>query len=191
MPDEEELRALDVKLKQLKLDYERYFLGGRPREPVVLRGEVAKLVAIYSNQAITNIGLRFRFSSICSRYQAHKRQWLETLRQIEQGTYARHRFRADLHERERTEAPEGSASPPAPAAAPAAGPGQTPLYEEYRSARQRCGQDIDSVTPAALERVIAQQRETLRQKFGDAEFRFRVVVEEGRAKIKASRVAAS
>ena len=191
MPDEEELRALDVKLKQLKLDYERYFLGGRPREPVVLRGEVAKLVAIYSNQAITNIGLRFRFSSICSRYQAHKRQWLETLRQIEQGTYARHRFRADLHERERTEAPEGSASPPAPAEAPAAGPGQTPLYEEYRSARQRCGQDIDSVTPAALERVIAQQRETLRQKFGDAEFRFRVVVEEGRAKIKASRVAAS
>jgi hypothetical protein len=191
LPDEEELRALDVKLKQLKLDYERYFLGGRPREPVVLRGEVAKLVAIYSNQAITNIGLRFRFSSICSRYQAHKRQWLETLRQIEQGTYARHRFRADLHERERTEAPEGSASPPAPAAAPAAGPGQTPLYEEYRSARQRCGQDIDSVTPAALERVIAQQRETLRQKFGDAEFRFRVVVEEGRAKIKASRVAAS
>jgi hypothetical protein len=28
---EEELRDLDRKLKQLKLDYERYFLGTRPR----------------------------------------------------------------------------------------------------------------------------------------------------------------
>jgi hypothetical protein len=195
LPDEEELRVLDVKLRQLKLDYDRYFLGSRPREPVVLRGEVEKLVAIYSNQAITNLGLRFRFSSICSRYQAHKRQWLETLRQIEQGTYSRHRFRADLHERGRVGS-EGKAAAAGPAS-PAPGPAPTPpaahdrggagLYEEYRAARRRCGQDVDSVTPAALERVISQQRESLRQKFGDAEFRFRVVVEDGRAKIKASR----
>jgi len=88
LPDEEELRALDHKLKQLKLDYDRYFLGTRPREPVVLRGEVDKLVAIYSNQAITNSGLRFRFSSICSRYQALKRQWCEIVRQIESGDVA-------------------------------------------------------------------------------------------------------
>ena len=83
MPDEEELRVLDHKLKQLKLDYDRYFLGSRPREPVVLRADVDKLIAIYSNQPITNSGLRFRFSSLCSRYQALKRQWSEILRQIE------------------------------------------------------------------------------------------------------------
>lgn len=195
MPDEEELRVLDAKLKQLKLDYDRYFLGSRPREPVVLRGEVEKLVALYSNQAIPNAGLRFRFSSLCSRYQAQKRSWLETLRQIEQGTYSRHRFRANLHERGRGEdgvETAGASQPGAPAApaastarAGAPGGGDT-LYEEYRAARRSCGQD-DSVTPAALERVLAQQREQLRQKFGDAQFKFRVVVEEGRAKIKASR----
>jgi hypothetical protein len=196
LPDEEELRVLDLKLKQLKLDYDRYFLGSRPREPVLLRGEVEKLVAIYSNQPIPNIALRFRFSSLCSRYQAHKRQVSETLRQIEQGTYSRHRFRAELHERGRSKAKTTDAAPAAPAAAPAAPPapkparggdaGRDPLYEEYRAARRRCGQD-DSVTPAALERVLAQQREALRKKFGDAEVRFRVVVEDGRAKIKASR----
>jgi hypothetical protein len=200
VPDEEELRVLDAKLKQLKLDYDRYFLGSRPREPVVLRGEVEKLVALYSNQATPNIALRFRFSSLCSRFQAHKRTWSETQRQIEQGVYARHRFRAQLHERDRevesagvsapsqAAAPAAAARPRAGAADPAPPPSPDSLYAEYRAARRRCGQD-DSVTPAALERVLAQQREQLRAKFGAAEFRFRVVVEEGRAKIKASRVA--
>jgi hypothetical protein len=178
--DEEELRILDLKLKQLKLDYDRYFLGARPREPVVLRADVEKLIAIYSNQAIKNSGLRFRFSSICSRYQALKRQWSEILRQIEQGTYARHRFKAELHQRERSAVdPE---PPPRSAAARA-----DELFEAYRSARESCGQETRNVTPAALERVISEQREALRARFGDAEFRFRVVVEDGRAKIKASR----
>ena len=187
MPDEEELRTLDLKLKQLKLDYDRYFLGSRPREPVVLRGEVEKLVAIYSNQAITNSALRFRFSSLCSRYQAMKRQWCEVLRQMEQGTYARHRFRAQLHERERSEAEAAPAPPAASAAVPSP---FACLFEEYRSALASCGQEHASLTPEKLERALAQQRQVLRERFGDAEFRFRVAIENGRAKLKAVRSAA-
>lgn len=184
MPDEEELRVLDQKLKQLKLDYDRYFLGSRPREPVLLRGEVEKLVAMYSNQAIRNSALRFRFSSLCSRYQAQRRQWCEVLRQIEQGTYVRHRFKAALHERGRSVDTDE-----APAPAPPAEPAGLGLFEEYRAARERCGQETRNLTPAALERVISEQREALRARFGDAELLFRVVVEDGRAKIKASRAA--
>ncbi len=39
MPIEEDLQTLDIKMKQLKLDYERYFLGTRPREPAMARSE--------------------------------------------------------------------------------------------------------------------------------------------------------
>ena len=184
LPDDEELRSLDLKLKQLKLDYDRYFLGTRPREPAVLRAEVDKLIAVYSNQTITNSAQRFRFSSLCSRYQACKRQWTEVLRQIEQGTYARHRFKAELHARVRVESAAGQA--PEPAAA-AASPGES-LFEEYRAAREACGQDHRSLTPEALDRVLEQQRQALRERFGDVVFRFRVVIEDGRAKLKASRV---
>jgi hypothetical protein len=184
LPDEEELRVLDHKLKQLKLDYDRYFLGTRPREPVVLRADVDKLIAIYSNQAITNSGLRFRFSSICSRYQALKRQWCEILRQIEQGTYGRHRFKAALHDRQRV--PGAAQTQAAPSVPPATSQADD-LFEAYRAARESCGQETGNVTRAALERVLSEQREALRARHGDAEFRFRVVVEHGRAKIKASR----
>jgi hypothetical protein len=197
VPDDEELRVLDHKMKQLKLDYDRYFLGSRPREPVLLRAELDKLIAVYSNQAIPNIALRFRFSSLCSRYQAFKRQWNETLRKIEQGSYERHRFKADLHERERAE-PAGvdPSARPDPTATGRAGPGDevglaADLFGAYRAAREACGQDTRSLTPEALERVLERQREALRERYGDAEFRFRVVIEEGRAKIKASRAAAA
>ena len=49
---EEDLHILDVKIKQLKLDYEKYFLGNRPREPLQLRHEVDKQVVIYTNSRI-------------------------------------------------------------------------------------------------------------------------------------------
>jgi hypothetical protein len=186
LADEEELRVLDQKLKQLKLDYDRYFLGSRPREPVLQRSEIDKLIAIYSNQAIRNSALRFRFSSICSRYQAFKRQWNEILRQMESGTYQRHRFKAALHVREE---PAGS-EPAAREEAVGQDPVAEELFEAYRVARERCGQDNRTLTPAVLERVLAQQRDALRERYGEAEFRFRVVVEDGRAKIKASRAPA-
>lgn len=180
---EESLQLLDNKLNQLRLDYERYFLGVRPREPAMLRAEIQKAIVMQSNQAIQNTALRFRFNSICSRFQALKRQWDETLRKMEQGTYTRHRFRAGLHERD----PRGAADPgDSGGGAPR---GDQALYEEYVEARRRCGQDVDNLSPEKLAGVLAQQEAALRRRSaGNAgELRFRVVVEDGKAKIKASR----
>ncbi len=80
---DEELQVLENKTKQLKLEYEQYFLGTRPREPAQLRAEVQKIIFRHSNQPIKNTAARFRFNSMNSRFQAFKRQWDLTLRQIE------------------------------------------------------------------------------------------------------------
>jgi hypothetical protein len=177
----DELKILDAKLNQLKREYEQYFLGTRPREPVLLAGEVRKLIAIQTNNPFPNTALKFKFSSICSRYQAFNRQWQETLRKIEQGTYVRHRFKADLHERKATEARQASA---APAGARADDPG---VYTAYMEARQACGQDVKNLSPAKLRAILREQEKSLRARYGNAEIRFRVVVEGGKAKLKASR----
>ena len=175
---DEDLKILDVKLNQLKREYEQYFLGTRPREPALLAGEVRKIIAMLSNNAFRNTALKFRFSSICSRYQAFNRQWQDTLRKIERGTYERHRFKADLHEREAT------TSPPAPEGLRGDDPG---IYTAYVEARQACGQDVKSLSPAKLKAVLREQEKSLSTRHGDATIRFRVVVEDGKAKLKASR----
>ena len=180
MPSDEDMRELDRKVKQLKLDYERYFLGTRPREPMLQKSEVDKLIVVYSNSAIQNTALRFKFNSICSRYQALKRQWMETLRKIEQGTYERHRFKANLHERARQASPQE----------PSAGPAEPDLFTEYRDARLACGQGVQNLSPKKFERLLDQQRAALQKRYGNAEFRFRVAVEQGKVKLKASLVRA-
>jgi hypothetical protein len=181
---DEDLRELDRKIKQLRLDYERYFLGTRPREPILQRSEVDKLIVVYANTPIQNTAARFKFNSICSRYQALKRQWTETLRKIEQGTYERHRFKADLHERTRL------ASAQAKGAGSAPDPPEPDLFTEYRDARLACGQGVQTLSPEKFEQLLAKQRAELRKRYGDTEFRFRVAVEQGKAKLKASRVRA-
>jgi hypothetical protein len=179
VPIEEDLKVLESKLNTLKLDYDRYFLGTRPREPVLLRREVQKTITQFTNTSIQNTAVRFKFSSLCSRYQSLKRRWDETQRQIEDGTYTRHRFKAALHEREqKAEQVEST---------PAAGGGGE-LYASYLEARKSCGQEVKSLSPDRLESMLAKHRGALTRKFGKGEFKFRVVVEEGRARLKASRV---
>lgn len=174
---EEDLTILDRKLMQLKLAYDQYFLGARPREPVMLRDEVQKAVVVLSNQPIQNTALRFRFGSIMSRYQAYKRRWVDTLRKIEDGTYERHQFKARIHK-------QG----PAPSEGPAPPPrDRATLFEAYVEARRACGQPVASLSPEKLDAVIAKQEGELRERYGSANVRFKVVVEDGKAKLKASR----
>jgi len=178
---DEELRLLDFKLGQLKRDYDQYFLGTRPREPVLLRGEVNKAIVKLTNTPLKNTAARFKFSSLCSRFQAFRRQWDETLRRIEEGTYERHRFKARLHER---------GQDPGRSRSVGVDRGGEPddLYQSYVDARLACGESVEGLSREKLERVIEKQTTDLRRKFGeDARFRFRVAVEDGKVRLKASR----
>jgi hypothetical protein len=183
---EADLQLLDVKLKQLRMEYEQYFLGARKREPQLLRGEVNKVVAHYANAPIRNTALRFLFNNLRARYFTHKRLWDETCRKIEDGTYQRHLFQAELHEKERAtkrKAPAAAASAP-----PAGASGEDALFQEYLGARAGTGQGVAGLTPDKFAALLRQQEDAIREKFGAAKVKFRVVVEDGRAKLKATPV---
>lgn len=177
MPTEEEIEILGRKLQQLKLAYDQYFLGSRPREPIMLRDEVHKIIVAISNQPIQNTAMRFKFNSIMSRYQSFKRQWTETLRQIEQGTYHRHQFRAGLRDR------KDIVKDPEPAPTQDRGD----VYDAYVEARRSCGQSVANLTPAKLDAILDKQLAAVRKRYGDSEVRFKVVVEQGKAKLKVAR----
>lgn len=180
---EEDLKLFDAKLKQLKLDYDMYFLGSRPTEPRMLRNEVQKIVAYWSNQAIQNTALRFRFNGLCARLFSLRRHWDATIRQIEEGTYERLRFRDQ--QRGSSAGATGSAKE-APARDPA--DSEADLYGRLREARRRCGQDVESLSREKFDLLLRRQEKSLRERFGAREVRFRVAVENGRAKLKATPV---
>lgn len=186
----DDMVVLDNKIKQLKFEYDQYFIGTRPREPILTRADVNKLVTRYSNTGIQNTALRFKFNTLCSRLFAMRRQWDETLRKIEAGTYERHIFKAKLHERERAlaDAVPAEHAPASKRSADETTAGGTDLFEAYRNARASCGEDVSGVSRAKLDQLVAKQRAAIQQRYGCEEVRFRVVIEDGKAKLKATPV---
>jgi hypothetical protein len=179
----DDLQQLDVKLKMLKNEYEQYFMGTRQREPFLLRGEVQKMVAYYANVPIRNTGYRFKFNNLRARFFAFRRHWDRILREIEEGRYERHLFKANLRERERV---ERTRSRPPDAASEKQG-GED-VFESYLSARQACGQGTAGITREKLDALMEKQSARLRAKSGCQDVKFRVVVEKGKAKLKVSPV---
>ncbi len=182
---EEDLVVMDVKLKQLKNEFDQYFLGTRKREPYLLKNEVAKMMTLYANIRIQNTGHRFKFNNLRARYFSLKRHWDLTLRKIEEGRYERHVFKANLREREASSA---VASQPGREPVAGAKAGEGGLFDDYLAARLACGQGTKGVTKDKLDALLAKQERAIREKTGCAEVRFRVVVEGGKTKLKASPV---
>ena len=103
--------------------------------------------------------------------------WDETLRKIETGSYSRHQFKAKLSER--------TAAPPEPAAPPPQD--RKEIYQAFVEARRACGESVARLTTAKLDEILDRQERELRKRYGDGQIRFKVVVENGRAKLTASR----
>jgi hypothetical protein len=181
-PDDE-LKTLEVRLNQLKLEYEKYFLGTRPTEPAQQRSEIQKSVLRWSNRRITNTALRFKFHSLNGRYQAFKRQWDNILRQIDAGTYKRHVFKADLRDRER-EVGAVLENLEVDRAAPSGAEGN--LFETYRDAMLATGANAKGLTPEKLHKALAKQEEAIKLKYGCERVDFKVVVTKGKVKLKAA-----
>jgi hypothetical protein len=181
---DEDLTLLDTKLKQCRNEYEQYFLGTRKREPVLTRGEVTKLVSYYANISLRNTAQRFRFNNLRARFFSFRRHWDTTCRKIEEGRYERQIFREKHRQRE---AGAAAARPRRPRKGGEAG-ADGDLFEQYRAARAACGQEVEGVTREKLEKTLRQQETAIRERTGCAEVRFRVVVEDGRPKLKATPV---
>jgi len=181
---------LDVKLKALKRDYEQYFLGSRPREPANTRAEMQKAMIRLSSGLIKNTGERFKFNTLNSQFLTYKRHWDDTLRRMENGTYKRHIFKANLHERERgiSEAPPTAADAAnATAKAKHAGDGGSDggIFNSYIEAAKSCGQSTAGLTPAKLQAVMEKQAGAIKRKLGVKKVKFRVEVVDGKVKLKA------
>jgi hypothetical protein len=183
---DEDLRILENKLNVLKLDYERYFLGTRPREPLMARQEIQKFVTQWANMPIQNTAMRFRFNSLNARYQALKRQWDNILRQMEAGTYKRDIFKAKL--RSGAQKPAGKPGGSDAEQGVASSKAGDALFESYRDAAMACGQNVKGLSAKKLQAVVNKQTRALKDKLGCQDVQFRVVVQKGKVKLKAAPV---
>ena len=182
-PIEEHMKSLETGVNRLRIEYDQYFLGNSRREPRTLRSQIERIVSELMNEPPRNAAQKFRLHSLVARFNSLRTLWGRTLREIEAGTYKRHRFKAQLHQ----QAPPPTAAPtPTLAGGPSRASTTDQLFEAYCRARAKTGEGAAGISREALSGLLRKQTETLHERHPDARVSFRVVVENNRAKIKTS-----
>ena len=133
------------------------------------------------NEPPRNAAQKFRLHSLTARFHSLRNRWGQTLRQIEAGTYQPHRFKARLHG-----LPPASPVPARKSPAPRRASASERLFEAYSRARTKAGEGGAGISPEALDGLLKKQTKTLRKQHPNAQIAFQVVIEDNRAKIKAS-----
>ena len=178
----EDLPQLERKLGELITKYEQYFIGLEKREPVQILAEVEKLAHRYAGTPINNTMYKYKYNMLVARFNTYREHWNRILRLIEEGRYSRDRFIRDLRQRQ-----QAGANPSHEEVAPQPQDKELDrIYQEYRAARLSCNLPVDSLSRDLVAATIKKSKPSLVARLGTEDLSFRVVVENGKPKIKAS-----
>ncbi|OGP60619.1 MAG: hypothetical protein A2V67_14445 [Deltaproteobacteria bacterium RBG_13_61_14] len=185
--DQETLDVLEKRMEEVRMLHEQYFLGFRRRPPDQERTSITYLIRRLANQTTPNFAVRFRFTQLQSKFNSYMQYWNRILQQIEAGTYKRDLFKAKLHSGELNQE-KGDEAKPRPAEKSDSGlPGDRveSLYQEFVKARQSLNQSTDAITREKIAATLQKQLPALKEKYKGKKVDFKVVVENGQAKLKA------
>src|SRR6202035_4954737 len=88
---DEELGQLERDIRQLKIEYDQYFGGGRKRPPTEIEWRIETLVKRYSERGgELKFGQRFRYNNLSQTYAKYKDIFRKKLQQKEEGKVQRH-----------------------------------------------------------------------------------------------------
>src|SRR3989442_14513255 len=108
---DEELATLEKDIRQLKVEYDQYFGGGRKRPPTEIEWRIDMLVKRYGERGgELKSAQRFRFNNLTQTYAKYKDIFRKKLKQKEEGKIQRH-FGAAAKEIEASRAQKQSEEP--------------------------------------------------------------------------------
>jgi hypothetical protein len=91
---DDELSQIERDIRTLKIEYEQYFGGGRPRPPADTQWRVDTMIRRYSERGgDLSTGQRFRYNNLTQTYAKYQDMWRKKLMQKE-GAVTQHHFGA-------------------------------------------------------------------------------------------------
>ena len=194
---DEDLSALERDIRQLKIEYDMYFGGGRKRPPTEIEWRIELIVKRYGERGgDMKFGQRFRFSNLSQTYAKYKDVFRKRLAQREEGKVQRHfGAAAKAIEAERAKAQTATA-----AAASAEGakvfrvvctaPEKEAdkveqLYEAFVRAKQQAGEELGKMSRAGFDEFVRKKTKDLQKEKNCHEVEYVVETVDGQVKLKA------
>jgi hypothetical protein len=204
---DEELGQMERDIRQLKIEYDQYFGGGRKRPPTEIEWRLELLVKRYSERGgDMKFGQRFRYNNLTQTYAKYKDIFRKKMQQKEEGRSQRH-FGAAAKAIE-AERAKKLAEAPAPASQVSAATidaalPQTAgfrmvcsepenetekvdqLYQALLLAKEKAGEEIGKLSPAGFKEFVRKKTKDLQEKQNCRDVEYVVEVVEGQVKLKA------
>jgi hypothetical protein len=190
----DDLDILEHAIRQIQIDWEKFFGGVEKKPPNDLKARVEALIRKYAYAEIRNNAERFRYQTLTARYNTFNELWSKRLRAREEGRPV------GLHGvYERQAAPPPSFAPPPPAAKaggsgevrvkdPAADVGAVrTLFDRFLEARKAAGES-GAVKFESFQKVISQQASRILNEKGAQAVDFRLETKDGKVSLKAKPV---
>jgi hypothetical protein len=178
----QQLTALEADLKKLEAEYNMYFSGRLPRPPWETRARVEATVKRLDRTHISNYGIRFRFTTLQTRFSRFTDLWDRALRAREEGragplSHLGQQPKSETDSTATTRA-EDKIYRVATFRDPRAEDAKLQeLYKSFNEAREQVGQD--RVAYDRFAQLVSSQVRTIQGRGAD-EVAFRVAVQDGK-----------
>lgn len=195
---DEDLNQLEKDVRQLKIEFEQYFGGGRARPPSEIEWRIEVVIKRYSERgANMKFAQRYRYGALAQTYARYREVFRKRLKQKEEGTVVRHfgaaakkiaAERAALQAAEQRSALEPGAARRVSVSYSGADLEDAKtrkLYAAFRDAKQEAGENTSKLTLEAFQNFLERKTNELREKNAGAKVEFIVSVEDGKVKLKA------
>ena len=198
MTNEETIVQLEDTLRKLKTQYDLFFAGARKVPPNVERKKFDILMREMAGEHIRDNALRFRFTSIVSKYNRFIELWGRQMREREEGPLEYQR-RKEALSRPVEEAATSDSPPSRPAATPVTsdtadsyvrlarsenGAAIQQLHMQIAAAQKELGKE-NAMTVEQVAAMVTKQAEALRERYRVETIAFRVETVDGKVKLKA------
>ena len=191
---DEDLNRLERDVRQLKIEYEQYFGGGKARPPNDTEWRIDLVLKRYGDKgAQMNFGQRFRYTNLAQTYARYREIFHKRMKKREEGSVERHygaAARAIEAERARANPSTVTAEVPSQVAVTCSDPANEPqkldeLFAAFRAALAQSGESTERLSREGFQRFLQKKAKELRDKQGSREIEFVVSVEDGKARLKA------
>ena len=199
---DEELAQFERDIRQLKIEYDQFFGGGRKRPPTEIEWRIEQLVKRYGERGgDLKMGQRFRFNNLTQTYAKYKDIFRKKTKQKEEGTVQRHfgaAAKAIEAERAKTHPHEEHPADPAAAASVPSTPFRMTcsepdreagkvddLYQALVTAKQQAGEDTAKLSRENFNEFVKKKTRDLQQQKNCKDVEYVVEVVDGQVKLKA------
>jgi hypothetical protein len=191
---DEDLSQLERDIRQLKIEYDMYFGGGRKRPPTEIEWRIDLLVKRYGERGgDMKFGQRFRFGNLAQTYAKYKDIFRKRLAQREEGKVQRHfgaAAKAIEAERAKAAAAAGSAEAAKVFRVVCTAPEKEAdkveqLYEAFVRAKQAAGEEMGKMTHAGFNEFVRKKTKDLQKQKNCHEVEYVVETVDGQVKLKA------